>query len=100
MTRLFPAILALLVVGCAAPRATVVEEAPKKKSVARNTGEPVPLPPEIGLRDPDVVSELPDATGPATPPVPPISSSDDRPTVIARPPSEAGADSPTPSGTN
>jgi len=100
MTRLFLAILVPLAVGCTAPRATVIQEAPQKRHVARTTTAPNLPAPTIGLRDPDVVSELPADTGMRSPAPVPSSSADDRPTVIARPPSDGGGDTPSPTGTN
>jgi hypothetical protein len=92
MIRLFPVLLTLLAVGCAAPRATVVEEAPIKRPVARKSADPSPLPTEIGMREPDVASELPDASGVKAPGSAPLSRADDQPTVIARPPAGGGSE--------
>lgn len=100
MTRLFLAIPVFLAVGCAAPKATIVEEAPKERQAVKPTTIPTLPGPEIGLRDPDVVSELPADTGMRSPAPVPSGSPDGRPTVIARPPSEGSTATPPASGAN
>jgi hypothetical protein len=83
-TRLLPAILPALLLGCAHPKATVVEEPSPRPATAQ--AEPAAddqADDEVTLRDPDVVSELPESSQPAVPPAPDDPASG---TVIARPP--------------
>lgn len=100
MTRLLIAFPALAVLGCAAPRATVIEEPAKKHPVAaENTQSTLPGP-AIGLRDPDVLSDLPEDNGLRSPTAVTSNTPGGSPTVIARPPSEPSSDTAPPSGSN
>ena len=101
MNRLLIAFLALAASGCTTPRAVVVEEPQKKPTaVARNSTEPNFIAPEIGLRDPDVISELPADKGLRSPTAVTSATPDGSPTVIARPPSQPAPGTPPASGAN
>ena len=111
MTRLILAALCLLAVGCGHPPALVVVDgapaaidpnqvATKKPRSWFSPRAPAMPRQNVALRDPDVVSELPTGSGMRAPAPVPSNSADDRPTVIARPPSDGSGDSPTPTGTN
>jgi len=101
MTRLPIAFLALATIGCTTPKAIVIEQPPgRSRALARNATE-APLPgPESGLRDPDVLSDLPEDKGLRSSAAVTSTASGDGPTVIARPPSEPATDTPPPSDTN
>lgn len=90
-TRLPLAILPALLLGCAAPKAIVVEEPkPTPQAAKRESQQPSePAAPQFTLRDPDVVSELPESRQ-ATPSSP-APRQGGTGTVIARPPA-AGTD--------
>ncbi len=96
-TRLLFAIPpALVLFGCAAPKATVVEEPKPTRTVAsRRDRAPDRAAAEPTLRDPDVVSELPGSppVAGATPPAPAPAAAPpaDTGTVIARPPAPGGS---------
>lgn len=101
MNRLVIAFLALAALGCTTPKAIVVEE-PRKKpsSVASNSNASALTGPGIGLRDPDVLSELPEGGGLRSPASVTSATPDGSPTVIARPPGGTATDSPTTTGAN
>jgi hypothetical protein len=80
----------LLVVACAAPKATVIEEPKKKQEMAKQDTLPSPpIPSEAEqLRTPDVLGKLPDKNEfQATNPKATGMKSEGAP-VIARPPNE------------
>jgi hypothetical protein len=85
-TRLLPAILPALLLGCSHPKATVVAEPPPRRAHTQANPAAAALPgDELTLRDPDVVSELPELRQPASA-TRPAAATPESGTVIARPP--------------